>query len=435
MTDRQHSHTEIPQKSEEYHYRHNRRLFHRILATFLLIGFSVGVFWTGYSLGTQEKARSLFERPALLPTAKILNTTDSDSAVDFSLFWDAWSILKEKYVDRKEIDAQNLLYGAIGGMLQATGDPYTVFLTPKQNQLLTEDLNGSFEGIGAEIGIRDSILTVIAPLDDSPAEKAGLRPGDHLLEINGESTVDLSIEQAIDKIRGPKNSDVVFTILRSGEQDTRTITVTRDVIVVTSVRIDFLDGNIAHLRVTQFSEDTITEFNAAIRNMNKHETKNIILDLRNNPGGFLNSAVDLASRMLPRDTIVVIEEDGDGKQTQLRAKGGDVLSDIPTIILINQGSASASEILAGALRDNRTNVTIIGEKSFGKGSVQELIGLKQNAAVKITVAKWLTPSGKQINNVGISPDIEVKRTNDDIDAGRDPQRDKAMELIRTGKSL
>ncbi|MDD5652499.1 MAG: S41 family peptidase [Candidatus Moranbacteria bacterium] len=256
-----------------------------------------------------------------------------------------------------------------------------------------------------------------------------MRAGDKVLKIDGESTIDMSINEAVGKIRGEKGTEVKLTIFRNDENnDTMEVSVIRDVIKVESVTFEIKEGNIAYFNIGRFGDDTARDFRNLIRKI-PSDSEAIILDLRNNPGGYLDASVDMASLMLPRGKTVVIEEDKKRNQIKTFSKGGDKLSGMKTVILINEGSASASEILAGALRDNRDNVTIVGKQSFGKGSVQELIDLEGGSSVKITIAKWLTPNGEQINDKGISPDIEVDLSDEDYENDRDPQLDKAIELL------
>lgn len=363
--------------------------------------------------------------------ATVLDKNSHEKNLDFGLFWKVWDLLKEKYVDHDNLDAHKLLYGAINGMLAASGDPYTTFFDPEETKSFDEEIAGSFDGIGAEMGMKENILTIIAPLEGMPAEKAGLLPGDKILKINDESTDSLSLDIAVSKIRGKKGTDVTLTIYREGESETRDVTITRDVINVKSIRTEDKQNGIRLIRISRFGEDTGQEFRLALKEVLAGKPKGIVLDMRNNPGGLLDMAVDIAGEFLPKRSVVVIEEDAERKRKELLADGGNTLGAVPIVILINSGSASASEILAGALRDNRKDVQIVGETSFGKGSVQELIPVNSATKVKITVAHWLTPSGKQIDKVGIAPDIEVKLTASDLEKKRDPQMDKALELLRT----
>ncbi len=405
------------------------KLFKRASLFFFMIFLFSGVYWFGYLEGQGTSSETSSE--VLSPDdAIIVNKKGGDSTIDFSLFWKVWEILKDKYVDKSKLDAKELFYGAIDGMLAATGDPYTTFFSPKENKEFNEDISGTFEGIGAEMGMKDDIITVIAPIEGMPAEKAGIMAGDKIVKIDDVISSNYSLDEAVKHIRGKKGTEVKLTIFREGEEETRDILVTRDVILVKSVRFEIKDDGIAYIRVTRFGDDTETEFKNAVRETLQKKSRGVVIDLRNNPGGFLETAVNMASLMLPAGKVVVIEEDGSGNRRELTARGGNILDTLPTVLLINQGSASASEILAGALRDNREDVVLVGKKSFGKGSVQELISVSKETAVKITVARWLTPSGKQIHNVGISPDVEVGLSSDDVKEKRDPQLEKAIEEIK-----
>jgi len=406
-----------------------QKIFKRSLIFFFACFLLGGVYWSGYDSGRGVIGNE--ELNALSPEdAIIINKKGQDSTVDFSLFWKVWEILKDRYVDKSQLDARELFYGAIDGMLAATGDPYTTFFSPKENQEFNEDISGTFEGIGAEMGIKDDIITVIAPLEGMPAEKAGILAGDKIVKIDDVVSSSYSLDEAVKHIRGTKGTTVKLTIFREGEEETQDISVTRGIILVKSVRFEMKDDSIAYIRVNRFGDDTEKEFKDAVGQTMQKKAKGLVIDLRNNPGGFLETAVDMASMMLPAGKVVVIEEDGAGTRKELKARGGDTLSALPIVVLINQGSASASEILAGALRDNRDDVVLVGKKSFGKGSVQELISVSKDTAVKITIARWLTPAGKQIHKVGISPDVEVGLTSDDIKEKRDPQLDKALEELQ-----
>lgn len=416
------------QEKEMQNLERNRRLFKKYVFFFLIIFLLIGSFFVGYERGKKNVVQS--EKDVTLNAAILGNKTPSSSEnVDFSLFWKVWDLLKEKHVDNSKLDAQKLVYGAINGMLKATDDPYSNFFDPKQSKDFSESIGGSFDGIGVELGIKDGILTVVAPLDGSPAQKAGIRSGDKILKVGGKAIADLTSDEAIGLIRGKKGTKVIITVLHQGENDTKDIEVLRDTIEVRSVDVSFKDGDIAYLRISQFSENTDKEFDTAMNKIIAQKSKGIILDLRDDPGGLLDKAVNIASRMIPEKQVVVSEENNVGKKDSLYTLGGDKLSSIPVVVLINQGSASASEILAGALKDDRQSV-LVGEKSFGKGCVQELISLPGGSSVKITVAKWLTPHGDYIMDKGISPDYEVSLTKDDFENKRDPQLDKAVEVLQ-----
>lgn len=382
----------------------------------------------------EERGKILYaatgEEPSPLAQSILLNT-NPPSDVDFDLFWRVWNTLKEKYVDAEDLDAKQMLYGAIQGMLSSTGDPYTTFFDPEANKQFKEDLAGSFEGIGAEVGVRDQLLTIISPLSGSPAEQAGIHAGDIILKIDGEETNSMTLEDAVSKMRGEKGTEVSLTVYRKDIDETLDIAITRDTIVVESIRTDYPAEGIARIKILQFGNDTAQDFRKAVSDIESRELKGLILDVRNDPGGSLDAVIDMAGLMLDRGSVVVMEEDHDGNREKIYASGGNGLKDIPTVVLINEGSASASEILAGALKDNRENVTLVGKTTFGKGSVQELLPLPQGTSVKVTVAKWLTPAGYQINKEGIAPDVEVDRTTEDYDNDRDPQLDKALEILKS----
>jgi carboxyl-terminal processing protease len=350
--------------------------------------------------------------------------------LDFSLFWEAYQKLQEKFVAKEKIDYQKVLYGAISGMVKSLDDPYTVFLDPEENKRFNEDVSGLFEGIGAEIGIRKGQLQIISPLEGTPAEKAGLRAGDKIIKINDTFTTDLTVDEAVNLIRGPKGTEVTLTIFREELEAPKEIKIQRAVIEIPSLKWELKEGNIAYIKLYQFSEKADTDFRDKAMEILASPAQKIILDLRNNPGGYLEVANNIAGWFLKRNSIVTIEDFG-GKfeRKEYKAQGNEKFADYPIVILINQGSASGSEILAGALRDNRS-IKLIGEKSFGKGSVQELENLPGGASLKITVAKWLTPKGESISEKGLDPDIQVEMTEKDYENGRDPQLDKAIEIIK-----
>ncbi|MBI5079562.1 S41 family peptidase [Candidatus Wolfebacteria bacterium] len=354
---------------------------------------------------------------------------------DFGLFWQAWNDLHEKYVDKEKLSDANLLYGAISGMVKGAGDPYTVYFPPTESKSFKQDVGGSFGGIGAEIGKRNGFLAIIAPLEGTPAKKAGLLAGDKILKINGESTEDLSVEQAVVKIRGEVGTKVVLTILRgNGTSKSTDITIERAIIKIPITKIESLkDNKIAHLSFYSFTSTAPFEFQqSAAKILSTTGYKGIILDLRNNPGGFLEVAVDVAGWFLNTGDLVAVEDfgknDDNRKTTEFRASGLGALKNYPMVILVNQGTASAAEILAGALRDNR-GVKLVGEKTFGKGSVQELVSFNDSSSLKVTVAKWLTPKKYSISESGLEPDYKVSITEDDINKGKDPQLDKAAEIL------
>jgi carboxyl-terminal processing protease len=352
--------------------------------------------------------------------------TSSSQAIDFNLYWEVWDSLKSNFVDQTKVKDQDLFYGSLKGMAQAAGDPYTVFLDPQDAKTFSNDLAGTFEGIGAEVGMRNDIITVIAPLDGTPAKKAGLLAGDKIYAVDGKATLGLTIDQAVNEIRGPQGTTVTLTIIR-GKDKPKDFKIMRSVIVVKSVTTELRPDGIFVIRVSNFNDDTEGLFNQAVSTAVLKKPKGIILDLRNNPGGYLDTAVAMASEWVKAGPVVA-EQFGNNRRNEYPSNGSGRLADFPTVVLVNGGSASASEILAGALRDYK-KATLVGEKTFGKGSVQTLDNLSDGAVLKVTVAKWLTPAGDFINEKGITPSIVVPLTQSDLDKNLDPQFTKAVQLL------
>lgn len=350
--------------------------------------------------------------------------------VDFSLFWETWSLIEEKFVDKENFDVQEMIYGAISGMVRSLNDPYTVFLPPEETKTFLEDVKGTFEGVGMEIGIRENQLQVIAPLEGTPAQKAGFRAGDKIMKIDEKSTIDVTVEEAVNLIRGPKGTTVNLTIFREEWGETKEFKITRATIDIPSLKWEIIEEDIAYIKLYQFTEKASFDFRTASFEILSGPAKKIILDLRNNPGGYLDVAQDIAGWFLKKDEIVVIEDFGENKKREeFKSKGPSRFLEYPIAVLINEGSASGSEILAGALRDNR-GIMLIGEKTFGKGSIQELERLRGGSSLKITIAKWLTPNGGLISGIGLEPDIGVEMTEEDYEEDRDPQLEKAIEIIK-----
>ena len=388
-----------------------------VLFVFVILG-SAGGFYVGQITG-------------YVPPVKGVTNLDvgQPAGTDFSLFWDAWRVIQEEYAGPGPLDFKAMVHGAIKGMVGSLGDPYTTFMSPQDTKIFLDDISGSFSGIGIEIGIRDDKLLVIAPLEGAPAERAGLRPGDHIVKINEDTfTSDLTIDEAVTLIRGPEGTPVKLSIMREGWEEPRDFSIVREIINIPSLKLEFKENRIAYLKIFQFSEQLRSDFEDIGGDIFTSSDK-IIIDLRNNPGGFLHIAVDIAGWFLERGDVVVIEDFGPGQEQEVhKARGNAYLYGKAVVVLINGGTASASEILAGALRDNR-GILLIGEKSFGKGSVQELKELKDESSLKITVAKWLTPKGSLIAEQGLEPDVKVELTNEDLDEERDPQLDKAIEVL------
>jgi len=373
---------------------------------------------------------AVFALGAWFGVAKLSYHVPQPGTIDFSLFWDSYNKLQQKFIDPSKITNQKIVYGAIAGMTNSLGDPYTSFFDPEQAKMFQEDLSGSFSGIGVEVGVKKDVLTVIAPLKGTPGDKAGLKSGDVIVKINGKDASNITTDEAVNLIRGPKGTSVTLTIFRDGWTNTKDIKIVRDTIKVPSIEWSLKDGDVAYVQIYQFDENLSSDFNAIALKILQSPAKKIVLDLRDNPGGYLDVAKDIAGWFLQNGQTVTIEDYGKGKAQQIyKADGNSELANYPLVILINQGSASASEILSGALRDNK-KVQLIGTKSFGKGCVQEVVDLPGGSFLKITIANWLTPKGNSITDVGLTPDVKVDITDSDIQQKKDPQLDKALEIIR-----
>lgn len=349
--------------------------------------------------------------------------------IEFRRFWDLWRLLQAKYY-RQPVSDEALFYGAMEGLARGVGDDYTAYFPPEEAEAFESSLQGEFQGIGAEIGIKEDQLQIIAPLPDTPAARAGLLPGDAILKINQKDTTGMSVEEAVKNIRGERGTEVTLTIFRSSQQKPPfDVSIRRDIIHIKSVawRMASESKPIAIIEINSFGQDTTNAFRDAVREVLLKDPKGLIIDLRNNPGGYLESAVDIASEWVGKD--VVVKEQRQGKiLRELRGTAPARLNRIPTIVLINEGSASASEIVAGALQDGGY-AQLLGMKTFGKGSVQEYEPLSDGSAVKITVAEWLTPKNRTIQSIGLAPDVSVDRTAEDYEAKHDPQLERALELL------
>lgn len=351
--------------------------------------------------------------------------------VDLNLFWEVWAKLEEKYVDKDKIDRQSLVQGAISGLVRSLKDPYTEFLPPAQSKQFQEDIRGSFEGIGAEIGMKKGFLTIVAPLKDSPAERAGLKAGDKILKIGDTITADLNLDEAVRLIRGKKETEVKLLVFRDSFDQPKEFKVVRDTIKIQIITTEKKPDGIFVIKLHHFTENAASEFRRAVNEFEASGSKKLIFDLRNNPGGFLTIAVDIASWFLPPGETVARERFADGTEEIYRSAGYNFLEQVPTVVLINEGSASASEIVAGALRDVR-GIKLVGTKTFGKGSVQEVLSLRGGSSLKITIAKWLTPKGIEINGKGLEPDIKVELPKEeDPDPKKDPVLEKGIEILKS----
>lgn len=382
----------------------------------------IAIFFLGFILGhvTDNKQR-WYE-------LNDLTTVDMPDTLNHDLFQVVWSYLNKDFVGKDSIDPQKMFYSALTGFVAGADDPYTVFMNPDQTQEFAEDINGQFTGIGAEVGMRNDRLTIIAPLPDSPAEKAGLMAGDKIYAIDNLDTTGMSVDKAVKLIRGPKGTVVTLIVMRN-DDELLEISIERDVIETKSMKWEFRNDGILYIELSAFYEDTTPLFNQMIKQAKNYNITGIILDLRNDPGGLLTEANFVASRWVDNGQVIAIERFSDGREIIYRSKNTPDFKNIPTIILIDGGSASASEIVAGALKDHNL-ATLVGEKTFGKGSVQELKLLPDGSSLKVTTAAWYTPNGNSIDKIGIEPDILVEYTAEDVQKKQDPQLEKALEMLK-----
>lgn len=395
----------------------------KITKIIIAVLIAVGIYFFGYVTGHENLK---FEKN-LKPTL-VNRELYKPRQVDFSFFWDIWNKVTNEYVG--SVDTQKMVEGAIKGMVDAVGDPYTVFMNADETKSYAEELSGQFSGIGAQLDQKDGQIIVVAPLAGTPAEKADIKPQDIILKIDGQSTEKMSIDEAISKIRGPEGTQVTLSIQRSGWSEPKDFKIERAKITVKSVNWEMKDDNIAYISINQFGDDTTDLMKQAAQEIKDKNPKAIILDLRNNPGGYLESAVDVSSLFSKKGSVVVKEQYKDNRIDEQSTTLDPILANYKVFVLTNGGSASAAEITAGALQDLNGS-TLIGEKTFGKGVVQDLEELRGGATLKVTIAKWLTPNGRTINKEGLKPDIEIGLSEDDAKAGRDPQLDRA--IVEAGK--
>ncbi len=408
---------------KDWKYRMGRFHTGHILTAALV---ALALFFTGWTLGAQRGGGDVVISQVTDTGVARMAENQPELDLDFDLFWNVWDLVKDKHF-KQPVSDEDLYYGALRGMVAAAGDPYTNFFDPEEAQAFQESLRGEFQGIGAEIGIRENQLIVIAPLPDTPAERAGLLPGDKIMMIDAASTEGLTVEAAVMKIRGEAGTTVTLGITRDGLKDLKDVPIVRGTIVIKSVKWEMTEDHIAVISLYTFNNDSSGLFNRVINEILPKDPKGIVLDLRSNPGGLLTSAIDVASAWVGyRD--VMIEKTPQSEES-FRGVTAPRLETIKTVVLVDGGSASASEIVAGALQDYGL-ATLVGTKTFGKGSVQDYTQLEDGSAVKITIAQWFTPSGRVINDEGVMPDIEIVYELEDRNQGRDPQKDKALAIIR-----
>lgn len=393
-----------------------------------LLGLGVIIAFVFFQVG-ERSGENNFSK-----TAGVTNGLSAEAGIDFSPFWKAWNVLNEKYVPASTTDqvatSEEKLYGAIQGLAASLEDPYTVFFPPVEAELFESDIRGNFEGVGMEVLAQEGAITVIAPLKDSPAMRAGMLAGDRIIKINDKETSSLTTEDAVQLIRGPKGTAVKLTVFRNGVTEPFEVEIARDTINIPVINTYQAANKTFVIELYSFSATSPNLFRQALREFITSGSDKLILDLRGNPGGYLEAAIDMASWFLPSSKVIVREDFGGKKpEKTYRSRGYDIFNDeLKFVILIDRGSASASEILAGALAEHGRAV-LVGETTFGKGSVQELVDITPTTSLKVTVARWLTPLGNSISEKGVEPQYKVVRTAQDREAGRDPQIQKALEIL------
>ncbi|HLD22138.1 MAG TPA: S41 family peptidase [Patescibacteria group bacterium] len=402
--------------------RESRRAFFATVGCLIfLMGMSIGFILGILETPTNNSAIRLIQSYAG-KTQK-----DTSDAARFDLFWKVWDRIHSQYVNQPVNDS-DLVYGAIAGMVSGLKDPHSLYFNPKESQEFMGEINGDFEGIGAEIGLKNDQLVVIAPLAGSPAEQAGLQSGDVILAIDNLDTAFMTLSSAVQHIRGEKGTIVTLHIQRTGKDKPFDVAIQRDAIHVETVRSNMVEQQgkrVAVITISQFTEETPTKFVETVNALLLKQPDGLVIDLRNNPGGYLVAAIEIASQFIEEGTPVVYKESGDGSEEPFYAKGSSPLAHIPTVIVMNEGSASASEILGGALQDTE-KASLIGTTSFGKGTVQDVQTFDDNSSLKLTIARWLTPKKNSIDTVGIHPDFFVNRTAEDFSKDQDPQMDAAL---------
>jgi len=413
---------------------HTGRIILVILISLVLLA---GAFSGGVILGWLIPSASPVETlaPVITTSPEVAPSTESTSPSStpadreelFKPFWESWDIIHEQYVDQPVDDLQ-LMRGAIRGMIESLGDKHSGYMTPEDYRQASTPLDGSYTGIGAWVDTSGDLLTIISPMPDSPAEAAGLKTGDQIIAIDGESVIGKDPNIVLQSVLGPENTTVVLTIRRNEPEEILDFTILRARIIIPSVESRMLDGNIAYIALFQFGEDSPKDMEIALKELLANDPVGLILDLRDNGGGYVDTAIEVISQFISSG-VVMIEKYGDGEEVTIEAIPGGLATEIPLVVLVNNGSASASEITAGAIQDYARG-KIVGTTTYGKGSVQNWIPLEDDqGAVKVTIARWLTPKGRLIHEVGLTPDYIVELTEEDIEAGLDPQLDKAVDLL------
>lgn len=397
-------------------------------STLLTLGACVLLLAAGWQLGASYE-RSLYDVDGFALSGSG-DTMIDPQTVDLSSLFSVWKLLQRTYVDPDALQPGKLVLGATEGLVRGVGDPYTVFMPPKENRAFRGVLSGTLEGIGAELTQKEGVVTVVSPLKGSPAERAGLLPGDAIVKVDGETLLGLTLEDVVDRIRGPKGTSVTLLVSREGASGPLAFTIRREKVNIPSVESRVITQSgaaIGIIALNQFGDRSTEEVRSALRSFDGRSLAGLVLDLRNNGGGYLNGAVDIASMFLREGRVVSVVSRG-GQTEHQDASGKVLVPDLPMAVLINQASASASEILAGALQDHRRAV-IVGMQSFGKGTVQEVIDLPDGSSIRVTIARWHTPNGKDLSKAGVVPDIAVEPGAGDSAGGTDAQLGAALETL------
>ena len=412
---------------------------HRVLRHITLVVLPLLTFVLGWQVGVRLEQRELVESYGRLEEVYLGGVgsgdliTDPEHEVDLTLLWSVWKLLLKHYIVVGDVRPTPLLFGAVRGLVRAVGDPYTTFMSPEENKDFRQALNGGLQGIGAQLTMRDEQVIVVAPLKGSPAKRAGLEADDIIIEVDGEPIDGLSLDQVVHRIRGPKGTSLTIGVIREDHPDTLSFTMKRDDIHVPSVEHELKKtqtGTVAYIAINQFGDGTTREVTEALEGLLREAPKGVIVDLRFNGGGYLEGAVEISSLFLSRGKVVSVER-RDASPQSFYVSGRPIAPTIPLVVIINRASASASEIVAGALQDYG-RATIVGMKSFGKGTVQEVIDLPGGSSLRVTTSRWLTPNGRDLGKEGVEPNVVVDRTREDFDTGRDPQLEKAMEVLLEG---
>ncbi len=406
----------------------NKKIFRSVLIAFLAVVLVACSF--GGGLATGRFLPALQKQPIVTTTtpSDSQGATPADLQALFKPFWEAWDIVHQQYVDQP-VDDTKLMQGAIHGMMQSLGDLHTIYLNPQEYKDATSSLQGSYAGIGAYVDTNSQLLTIVRPIPNSPAEKAGLQKGDQIIAVDGQDMTALEPELVRQKVLGQPGTTVKLTILRPGQDKPFDVEITRANIIVPSVTSRMLDNKIAYIQISTFGDNTTQDFHNQLSQLIAQNPKSLIIDLRDNGGGYLDTAISVASEIVPNG-VIVYEKYGDGTKKPYNSIPGGLATNIPVVVMVNGYSASASEIVAGAIQDSGRG-KLVGEKSYGKGTVQNWDPLSNDqGAVAVTIARWLTPKERTIDKLGLTPDVVVTLTADDLKAGRDPQLDAAIHLLQ-----